>query len=185
MPINSGAKDNIGRIGHGGPHVKEAVYIGAVGARFEKPGYMDWQEIVIDKDQNRKCKIQEFPCHCQITATVLFPALGYGSKENAKTFIQRMFAEFYEVDHFPTLEQCQQSLKGGIEMVSSTKKQYFNKEVYYKRIRITAETYLLAANAAGHAKHRDVHVFIVGLGLGVWMFSKEHQVLSMTLIKNL
>ena len=56
VPINSGAKDNIGRIGHGGTHVKEAVYIGAVGARFEKPGFMDWQEIVIGSDQNRKCK---------------------------------------------------------------------------------------------------------------------------------
>lgn len=50
QPINSGSRDNIGRIGHGHPHVKDAVYVGAVGARFELPGFMEWQEIVIDDD---------------------------------------------------------------------------------------------------------------------------------------
>lgn len=50
QPINSGSRDNIGREGHGWPHVKEAIYVGAVGARFEQPGYMEWQEIVIDSE---------------------------------------------------------------------------------------------------------------------------------------
>jgi hypothetical protein len=52
MPINSGSRHNVGRLEHGVPHVEEAVYVGAVGARFEKAGVMEWQEMVIDPEQN-------------------------------------------------------------------------------------------------------------------------------------
>ena len=47
----SGSRDNIGREDKN--HLEEeAIYIGAVGARFEKEGRMEWQEIVITPEQN-------------------------------------------------------------------------------------------------------------------------------------
>merc|ERR1711892_636677 len=51
--INSGSRNNKGEKGRYGSFITEAVYVAAVGARFEKPGRMDYQDIVIselDKD---------------------------------------------------------------------------------------------------------------------------------------
>ncbi len=44
----------MGRKKDGGAHVERAVYVGAVGARFERPGRMEWQEMVITREQNVK-----------------------------------------------------------------------------------------------------------------------------------
>ena len=46
----SGSRDNVGR--KGSDHVTEAVYVGAVGARFERRGQMEYQDIVITRSQN-------------------------------------------------------------------------------------------------------------------------------------
>ena len=48
-----------------GKCLEKAIYVGAVGARFEKENVMEWQDIVITKTQN-------------------IEALGYGSEENSK-----------------------------------------------------------------------------------------------------
>ena len=44
----------------------------------------------------------------------------------------------------------------------------FNAPIYRERITISAETYLLEANQRGISKDLNVHVIVVGLGLGVW-----------------
>ncbi len=106
---------------------------------------------------------------------VNIPAFGYGSKENSENSLLELFAELYEVDHFPTYGQCTPDTDGVTE-VSIADKQYFNQDVYYKRIKIAAETFLLEANARGREFDKDVHAFIVGLGLGVWKFSGQLQV---------
>ena len=54
-------------------------------------------------------------------------------------------------------------------------KNNFNFGIYSQRIAITAETYLLEANQRGGIRNLDVHVIVVGLGLGVWELN-EHQV---------
>ena len=54
-------------------------------------------------------------------------------------------------------------------------KSNFNFGIYSQRIAITAETYLLEANQRGSLKNLEVHVIVVGLGLGVWELN-EHQV---------
>ena len=54
-PSSSGSRDNIGRANT--EHVgKESIYVGAVGARFEKAGRMEWQEMVITSEQNQEGK---------------------------------------------------------------------------------------------------------------------------------
>jgi len=49
--INSGSRNNKGEKGGNGSFIPEAVYVAAVGARFEKPGKMDYQDIVVSKDK--------------------------------------------------------------------------------------------------------------------------------------
>ena len=44
----------------------------------------------------------------------------------------------------------------------------FKTALYQQRIMISAETFLLEANERGKLKNTDVHVVIVGLGLGHW-----------------
>ena len=51
--INSGGRYNKGKPAPEGSFIKEAVYVGVVGARFEKPGKMDHQDCVVSKDSGR------------------------------------------------------------------------------------------------------------------------------------
>ena len=51
----SGSRHNVGRLNDGGAHASKAVYIGAVGARFERRDpnpRMEWQEMVVSREQN-------------------------------------------------------------------------------------------------------------------------------------
>lgn len=48
---------------------------------------------------------------------------------------------------------------------------YLNVEVYKRRIKTSAETFLIEANKRGEEWGKKVHVFVVGLGLGVWQIS--------------
>lgn len=47
---NRGSRDNVGR--KDSNHVDEAIYVGAVGARFERKGKMEYQDIYISRNQN-------------------------------------------------------------------------------------------------------------------------------------
>ena len=117
-------------------HDVEAVYVGAVGARFEKPNFMEWQEIIHDGK----------------------------SKQNFSK-LSNLFLNFYNsrMEKFGNFFEDLQS------------KSNFNFGIYSQRIAITAETYLLEANQRGILKNLEVHVIVVGLGLGVWEVN-EHQV---------
>lgn len=114
--INSGSRDNIGRVGEPGSFIKEAVYVGVVGARFEMPGRMEHQEVLVTPDQNRR-------------------AAGYGLKgevgEGEETRVPgrdravlKLFAEFYGLDGLPAWDEVGQldgyqrlELRGGTERI--------------------------------------------------------------------
>ena len=117
-------------------HDVEAVYVGAVGARFEKPNFMEWQEIIYDR-----------------------------KLEQNVSKLSDLFLNFYN----RRMEQF------GNTFEDFQSKSNFNFGIYSQRIAITAETYLLEANQRGSVKNLEVHVIVVGLGLGVWELN-EHQV---------
>ena len=53
--INAGHRSNCGKPAAVGTFIEEAVYVGAVGARFEKPGKMEYQNMIVDsKDDDSK-----------------------------------------------------------------------------------------------------------------------------------
>jgi len=55
--INDGDRGNIAVVGYGGkPYQEEGIHVGLVGARFEKPGLMEWQHMMIAGTQNTKEK---------------------------------------------------------------------------------------------------------------------------------
>ena len=149
----SGSRHNVGRKDHGKPHVGKAVYVGAVGARLEKLDFMEWQEIVVDQEQNTLEN-------------------GYGPE--CPLSLKQVFASFYDIPYFPTYDKCQGLIEFGSGFQGEGR-QYFNANVYRKRIQIAAETFLIEANNRGQQAGKNVHVFVVGLGLGVWKCT-SHQV---------
>ena len=42
--------NNLGKSNSKSSHDSEAVYVGVVGARFEHPNRMEWQEIILEED---------------------------------------------------------------------------------------------------------------------------------------
>jgi len=150
MLINNGSRDNVGRPGDPGSFIKEAVYVGAVGARFEVKGKMEFQDIVVDKEQN----------------TV---ANGYGNDSDS---MLTLFSKFYGKENFPLYEEAKKTPEN-YELVNSSYHHFlFDKEIYTSRIQISAETFLIEANSRGQMEGREIYCHVVGLGLGVWQVSQ-------------
>ncbi|XP_041972388.1 uncharacterized protein LOC121728304 [Aricia agestis] len=155
--INDGARHNEGVV-HEDKAQDEAVIIGVVGTRFERKGRMDWEDILITKEQN--------------TAEN-----GYGQEGNtAKKRWRQLWADFYQVQSY-TYEELQSldtnsdKLQRHIRVAPEV---IFDNEVYYRRLSVLAETTLFEAQARGSETQRDVFLNVIGAGLGVWKIS-EHQ----------
>lgn len=149
--INNGARDNKGIKGVEGSYEKEGVYVGLVGARFEKPGYMEWQHIIVTPAQNTAKN-------------------GYGFDRCNKGLLA-VWSEFYN-EKFPTFEQVQKDTTGRFAFLKNGF--YFDTVVYKKRMKFVIERFLLDANfRAEHQYNRKAYVHIVGLGLGVWQIDSR------------
>ena len=152
-PINSGSRSNMG-VEKNGKCLEKAIYVGAVGARFEKENVMEWQDMVITKTQN-------------------IEVLGYGSEENSKKTILDTFCRFYGYNYFPSYSQCENGLfKSCIKHKDNN---YFNHDLYIKRIQTSIETFLLEAEKRSSIENCPVHVHVVGLGLGVWQYLSDQE----------
>ena len=175
--INSGSRGNQGIRDKTGSFQETGVYIGSVGARFERPGCMEWAHMIVTPSQNTVER-------------------GYGvaaDPRNPRTLLLRMWAKFYftnapgiDVDMlgppvFPTYEEVQglrQSDPEGfsaryVDVMRASEECYLDKLLYKKRIRLIAESFLLEANErAKEASSPDAlvqaYAHVVGLGLGVW-----------------
>ena len=139
--INSGGRDNVGRLAERGTFTSEAVYVGAVGARFEVPGRMEYEDMIRDHSQDQ---------HQQDTSNT----------------VQAVFARFYgsKLNTESDERYIETKMLSGL---------YLDKEIYTKRIQISAETFLIEADHRGLQEDREVYCHVVGLGLGVWRISSE------------
>ena len=152
VTINNGSRDNIGEPGEN--FLTTGVYVGAVGARFEKAGRMEYQDMLVTEDQNTE-------------------ANGYG-ENNERPSLNKVFAKFYGMKNFHEFsdvkthenlyEESQKYLRKG---------RFLNKEIYTNRIQLSAETFLLEAEHRGILEDRDIYCHVVGLGLGVWQIHKD------------
>ena len=150
-PINSGSRTNMAAK-KCGTSLDKAIYVGAVGARFEKENVMEWQETVITDSQNVETS-------------------GYGSKEHCRNTLLYPFSTFYGCDYFPSYSQCDAGLF--TKCIKNIDNNYFNYDVYTKRIQNAAETFLLEAERRGTIENRSVYVHVVGLRLGCWEYFKD------------
>lgn len=145
--INNGNRNNRGIKSTKNDFESQGVFAGLVGARFEKPGLMEWQHIIVDPNRN------------QILHT-------------KKEFFN-IWSNFYQ-EIFETYEQAQNNNSGRyIQFNHQGTQCFFDTNVYKKRMRFVIEPFLNDAQKRGCNARKKVYIHATGLGLGVWKIIPE------------
>ena len=162
--INSGSRINRAVITNPINHISEGIYIASVGARFEKQsepgkqGKMEYEYIVIDKDQN-------------------IPSLGYGEPPTTTTnkFLSEKHRLFNNNDNLPTYTHIQTGFDNHDQDIMRDFYQfdskYFNIQLYRYRMYQVILPFLMEANDRAKTlipTAKSAYVVATGLGLGVW-----------------
>ena len=157
--INNGKGHNFGKSGEVGTYEPKGIFVGMVGARFERPGLMEWAHMVVSPEQNT---IKN----------------GYGllaDPENPKTTELRMWAELYQsrVENqyvFPTYKEASEDETGRYVpiKVGYSKTVFLDTLVYRERMKLGVESFLLESNKRAKDAGKKAYLHVVGLGLGVW-----------------
>jgi len=130
------------------PHQEEGVYVGLVGARFEKPEVMEYAHMYITENQNQA-------------------ANGYGKNAvGPKAPLFKIWAKFYGIgDYFPTYEDAQTDQSGRFV---ATKNGFLDTVVYKKRLELSILPFLKDADARAAKVGKKAYCYVVGLGTGAW-----------------
>ncbi len=151
--INNGNRYNFATLDTSNNYQKEGIYVGLVGARFEKQNLMEWKHIIITPEQN-----------------IVENGYGFSKKEF------NCFEKFYG-QKFPTFQEAQQDATG--KYIQLNKNMYFNSSVYKKRLKCVIEPFLEDANRRALQAEKKAYCRVVGLGLGVWKISDIQDVLML------
>ncbi len=146
--INNGNRHNRGIASSSQLHEKSGVYVGLVGARFEREEKMEWQHMLITAAQNTKDN-------------------GYGIQNVAHPYL-KLWSAFYG-HPFPTFEEAQNDTTGNFLRIDQNT--YLNIAIYKERMRLVIEPFLIEANQRASDRGKTAYVHTVGLGLGVWQIS--------------
>lgn len=152
--INAGDRGNRSKIGYPGTFEEKGIYVGMVGARFERKNQMEWRHMMITKEQNT---IEN----------------GYGLDADEKKLnaqLLKPWAKLYRQTHFPTYDEAEIDTTGKYFKIHQG---YFNKEVYKERMKLVITPYLHDANQRAQEQGKQAYVHCVGLGLGVWQITQE------------
>nr|CAD7445631.1 unnamed protein product [Timema bartmani] len=156
--INEGNRNNRG-IPAQDPESVQAygVVVGVIGTRLEKPGFMEWEEVMVTKSQN--VKENGF-------GPVLLPTGTDPNDQDAKSQWRDLWASFYGISpHLPLYDEvldrreaCGKQAKNRYVEISSD--QFFDNIIFKKRVGASVETLLLEAqHRAAVAKTKAyVHV---------------------------
>ena len=132
-----------------GVHKKETM--GSIFARFygieRFPVYKEVHELMFPKVQD---KLKNMAC---------------GSSRETNELVK---------EHFFSIDETSKGNYSRKKKLKTT--EFFNKQVYEQRIRITAETLLIEANDRAKMANKKAYVHVVGLGLGIWKVINEQHV---------
>ena len=145
--INNGSRNNRGIKSRTDDYEQIGVYVGLVGARFEKPGYMEWQHIVVTSDRDQQLQ--------------------------SKKDLFRLWSRFYGCQ-FDLFSKVQHDKSGRyIKFTHDGADCYFDTLMYKKRMEIPVYLFLKDAHERGKKDGKKVYAHVVGLGLGVWQILPE------------
>lgn len=164
--INNGHKENRGRLGEGEEegeakrYLEKGIFVEMVGARLEKPGFMEWKHCIITKEQN--------------TAEN-----GYGAEadaNNPKTKELALFAKLYNIERFADHREVLAAVQNGdqnryvkLQKLRFGADVYFDSEVYKAFLRLKFESFLMDADERARKQGKEGFVHTVGLGLNCWI----------------
>ncbi|XP_036339370.1 uncharacterized protein LOC118748798 isoform X1 [Rhagoletis pomonella] len=159
--LNDGNRKNAGVIEEDKSKIeRDGVIVGIIGARFQAREAMDWQDIIITSEQNRKERGYGYTPQQAMLSTN--PVVDY----------RRMWSHFYEQ------QDLLYSNISGRESARFYKIPntafIFDNLMMKKRNAISFDTLLLEANARGVAANKQVYLHVVGIGLGAWR-AVQHQ----------
>ncbi|KAJ8955899.1 hypothetical protein NQ318_005447 [Aromia moschata] len=201
------------------------IIVGLIGARLEKPGVMEYQELVVNEDEirndaenrdllslatqtpvprfseeqskynvDRAAQSQE---ELIITEEQLpdvdheetAPPRAKLPKQNVKTdSVEQTLKETEDRHTFLTTkqlfldfygEQLPYNLENSTKFAKLRGGDYFNNQLYEKRLSLSIDTLLIEANARAEAGNQMAFVYVVGIGLGVWKRSGHQDALFM------
>lgn len=167
FPINSGSRRNNGLRGRAGTHVHEAVYVGMVGTRFEVADQMESRHMIVS-------------AHLSTAVRGYGPPGPVGYREDP---LLTAWARFYGLadsahpehpPYFPTYEAARADNTGRFVRVAGAggAVDYLDTLVFLRRVRHSAELFLLEAERRGAEARSRVYAHVVGLGLGVWRVAR-------------
>lgn len=143
--INNGSRTNKAINAPKGSYQEMGIYVGLVGARFERPGLMEWQHIIITPEQNTSEN-------------------GYGFHKTNKKRLLSLWEKFYD-ELFPTFDETQGNPEKYLRLAQDL---YFNISIYRKRMKLVIAPFLINANTEALRYKKKAYCHVVGLGLGVW-----------------
>lgn len=146
--INNGNRNNNGIKSRIKDFEEHGVYIGAVGARFEKQNVMEWKHIIITQTQNAEKN-------------------GYGIKNSRFTFWENFYNTQFTIYDMAS--------KDSTNRFTKINDKFFDNRIYKKRLKMTIEPFLLHANTIAKQSHKKAYCHVVGLGLGVWQLDQKLQ----------
>eukprot|EP00906_Rhabdomonas_costata_P030679 RCo043375 len=154
--INSGGRNNLGLATPTAAFEPKGVYVGVVGARFERgsPPLMEYRHMVV----SQFCTKEN----------------GYGAagaKEHPDELLQ-MWAEFYGLSHFPSFDEVN-GKPANADFLKTPEGVYLNAKVYKRRLRLSIQPFLYDAHKRAEVSGKKAYCRVVGLGLGVWMLSEQ------------
>ncbi|KAH8415365.1 hypothetical protein KR222_005176 [Zaprionus bogoriensis] len=157
--INEGERTNCGRVVRNRSSLEpEGVIVGLIGARLSRRNLMEFQDIVVARQQNTREQ-------------------GYGLALDAPAHTRsedyrRLWRCFYEArDHLHGAA----SIDGRRFGVSGNKQDVFDNLVMKRRYAISFDLLLLEAQARAKRAGRQAYLHVVGFGLGVWKVAPQQE----------
>jgi len=140
--INNGNKNNSGIKSTKNDYEKQGVFVGLVGTRFEKPGFMEWQHIIVTPSRDIDLQL--------------------------KKDLFTLWSCFYN-QKFDMYQQAQNDTSNRyIPFMYQGQKCFFDTLMYKKRMSFVIEPFLKDAQKRGIDAQQKVYIHATGLGLGVW-----------------
>ena len=154
--INSGGRVNMGQPKDRNSFVNMAYYVGCVGARFEKPGYMEEAYL----HEGDLTSLSESPS-TEMEKTKQFAQTLYGSSSSDNLY------EYTVEDNGK-----EQSKK-------------LNLERYKQRMRMTIIPFLKYAESVGEKEQKQIYIHAVGLGTGMWAPGGDENTVAITKLETI
>nr|CAD7578247.1 unnamed protein product [Timema californicum] len=171
--INDGNRNNKGEPSSPKDLQRHGVIIGLIGTRLSRPNFMEWQEIVVTKEQN-----VEFNGYGQ-------PPGDTANGARAPTSLNRwrkVWSDFYGITpHLPTYKELSQKIESlsAADQARYLKlprhKGIFDNDIFKKRLSVSIDTLLLEAEHRAAERNTTAYIHVIGIGLGVWKCSKHQE----------